>query len=222
MLEKTTIQYLKNLKNNNNRDWFEGNRDKYTAAKSDFEVLVASIIQYLGKKNEQYNLLKPKDCIFRINRDVRFSKDKSPYKNNFGAAFQIGGKKSANAGYYIHVEPGNSFVGGGIWMPEAEQLKKIRQEIDYNFNHFKKIISSKKFIDTYKELDKEGALSKPPKGYESNNEAIEYLKLKNFVTGVKVSDAQWCNTTILKEIKSYFDILTPLIIFLNEAVKKEQ
>lgn len=222
MLEKTTIQYLKNLKNNNNRDWFEVNRDKYTAAKSDFEVFVGSVIAYLGKKDEQYNILKPKDCIFRINRDVRFSKDKSPYKSNFGAAFQIGGKKSGNAGYYIHLEPGNSFVGGGIWMPEAEQLKKIRQEIDYNFKDFKKIVLSKKFIDTYKELDKEGGLSKPPKGYDANNEAVEYLKLKNFVTGVKISDEQWCNTNIMKEIKTYFDILTPFIIFLNEAVKKEQ
>lgn len=222
MLEKTTIEYLKNLKKNNNRDWFEGNRDKYTAAKSDFEVFVASILQYLGKKNEQYNLLKTKDCIFRINRDVRFSKDKSPYKNNFGAAFQIGGKKSGNAGYYIHVEPGNSFVGGGIWMPEAEQLKKIRQEIDYNFKDFKKIVFSKKFITTYKDLDKEGALSKPPKGYDADNEAVEYLKLKNFVTGVKVSDEQWYSTSILNQIKSNFDTLTPLIDFLNEAIKKEQ
>ena len=114
-----------------------------------------------AKKDEAIASLKAKDCVFRINRDVRFSKDKSPYKSNMGASFIKGGKKSVLSGYYFHCEPGNSFVGGGLWMPEVDGLKKLRQEIDYNFDEFKKIIGSKKFAATYKELSDRRYTFKP-------------------------------------------------------------
>src|ERR1051325_10599551 len=129
MLQTTTLKFLKDLKKNNTKEWFDANRKAYESAKKDFEGLVESVIEQFCKKDEEIGSLKPKDCMFRINRDIRFSKDKSPYKTNFGAFINKGGKKSIYAGYYFHCEPGENFVGGGLWMPMPDALKKVRQEI---------------------------------------------------------------------------------------------
>ena len=134
--------FLSALKKNNNKEWFEANRKEYETSKKWFEELFENLISGISKLDKGVADLKPKDCLFRINRDVRFGKDKSPYKSNFGAAIAQGGRKSPFGGYYIHIEPGASFIAGGIHMPESEVLKNIRQEIDYNFKDFKKIISS--------------------------------------------------------------------------------
>ena len=125
-----------------------------------------------------------KDCVFRINRDVRFSKNKDPYKTNMGASINSGGKKAMTAGYYFHFEPGGkSFVGGGLYMAEPDKIKKVRQEIDYNWTDFKKILDNKKFKQQYNNLDlSEGiSLVREPKGYEKDNPAIQYIKLKTIV-----------------------------------------
>lgn len=221
MLQPATIKFLKDLKKNNQRDWFEANRKHYEAAKTDFVSHVQNVIDRFGKNDEEIASLKAKDCVFRINRDVRFSKDKSPYKSNMGASFIKGGKKSVLAGYYFHCEPGSSFVGGGLWMPEVDGLKKLRQEIDYNFDEFKKIIGSKKFVATYKELsDSEGTrLSRPPKGYEADNPAIEYIKLKSFVAVTPVSDAELTDKNLVKKITDAFETLQPFIAFVNRALE---
>src|ERR1700734_3777017 len=116
MLAVATIKFLKDLKKNNNKPWFESNRKKYEDAKADFSKFIQGIIEKHAKKDKTLKDLKAKDCMFRINRDVRFSKDKSPYKTNFGASINRGGKKSLFAGYYFHCEPGESFAGGGLWM----------------------------------------------------------------------------------------------------------
>lgn len=218
MLQKNTIDFLKKLKNNNNKEWLVANRANYETAKADFELLTKEVLVLLTKWDSRYGDLKPKDCIFRINRDVRFSKDKSPYKTNFGAAFSPGGKKSIGGGFYIHVEPGKSFIGGGIWMPEPEQLRKIRQEIDYNYTAFKKIVSTKSFVTLFNELDKEASLKNPPKGYEPDNQAIEYLKLKSFVTGHSVSDSMLVDKELIKTIGVCYKTLNPLLTFLNTAI----
>ena len=221
MLQSTTIGFLKDLKKNNHRDWFEKNRHAYEAAKADFAGHVQNVIDKFGKKDEEIASLKAKDCVFRINRDVRFSKDKSPYKTNMGASFIKGGKKSVLSGYYFHCEPGNSFVGGGLWMPEVDGLKKLRQEIDYNFDEFKKIIGSKKFVTAYKELsESEGTrLSRPPKGYEAVNPAIEYIKLKSFVAMTPVTDAELTDINLVKKITKAFETLQPFIDFINRALE---
>ncbi len=221
MLQPATIKFLKDLKKNNQRDWFEANRKHYEAAKADFAGHVQNVIDKFGKKDEEIASLKAKDCVFRINRDVRFSKDKSPYKTNMGASFIKGGKKSVLSGYYFHCEPGNSFVGGGLWMPEVDGLKKLRQEIDYNFDEFKKIIGSKKFVAAYKELsDSEGTrLSRPPKGYEADNPAIEYIKLKSFVAMTPVTDAELTDKNLVKKITEAFETLQPFIHFINRALE---
>src|SRR4026207_2423805 len=146
MLQSSTLKFLKDLKKNNNKPWFDANRERYEEAKADFANFIQQVIDVHSKKDKTLASLKAKDCMFRINRDVRFSKDKSPYKTNFGASINKGGKKAfGSAGYYFHLEPGGSFTGGGLYGPAPEELKKTRQEIDYNFTDFKKIIHSKKF-----------------------------------------------------------------------------
>ena len=130
MLEPQTLRFLKQLKKNNNRNWFEAHRADYEAAKIDFQNFIQLVIDDLERKDLTIAGTNARECLFRINRDVRFSKDKSPYKTNFGASIKRGGKKSAFAGYYFHCEPGSSFIGGGLWMPESARLKNVRQEID--------------------------------------------------------------------------------------------
>ena len=168
MLQKSTLSFLKELKKNNTKEWFDTNRKKYEAAKADFAALTNAVIHGLGKKDPFVASLLAKDCTFRINRDVRFSKNKDPYKTNMGMYLSRGGKKSLFAGYYFHLEPGgNSFMGGGLYMPEPDVIKKVRQEIDYNWDEFSKIIKQKKFKTVYKELQREEGmvLSREPKGY---------------------------------------------------------
>ena len=155
MLQPTTLKFLKDLKKNNTREWFEKNRKSYEAAKEDFASLITAVIAQFGKKDNYLSNLTAKECVYRINRDVRFSKNKAPYKNNMAASMISGGKKSNLAGYYLHIEPGGkSIVGGGRYMVEPDQLKKIRQEIDYSWNEFNKIIHNKKFVACYKDLVK--------------------------------------------------------------------
>ncbi|NCI51745.1 DUF2461 domain-containing protein [Sediminibacterium roseum] len=222
MLQSSTLTFLKNLKKNNNREWFEKNRAAYEAAKEDMARLVDDVIRQFGKKEEGIAPLTAKECVYRINRDVRFSKNKAPYKNNMAASLIKGGKKAANAGYYIHIQPGGeSFIGGGRYMVEPSELKKIRQEIDYSWEEFEKIIGNKKFRSTYGELERgEGmALSREPKGYEKDNPAIEYIKLKSFVATTSLTDADLTGKDLVKKITAAFETLQPLIRFLNRALE---
>lgn len=222
MFQPTTLKFLKDLKKNNNKEWFEKNRKIYEAAKADYLNFVANIIKELQKKDASITGLDAKQCVFRINRDVRFSKDKSPYKSNMGASFNKGGKKVMNAGYYFHLEPGACFIAGGLWMPMPPKLKKIRQEIDYNFNEFKHIINNKKFKTTFKDLsrNKEYVLSRPPKDYEITNPAVEYLKLKSFIVSVKINDEDLLQKNFIKKVITVFETMCPLIYFLNKAIEE--
>ena len=136
MLQSSTIHFLKSLKKNNNKEWFDKNRSQYELAKNDYLSLVTKVLNELQGFDPTLLELQPKQCIFRLNRDVRFSKNKDPYKTNFGASFSKGAKKIQTAGYYFHLEPGANFVGGGLWMPMAPDLHKVRQEIDYCFKEF--------------------------------------------------------------------------------------
>jgi len=220
MLQTSTLKFLKDLKKNNSKPWFDANRKRYEEAKADFANFIQQVIDTHGKKDKTIAGIKAKDCLFRINRDIRFSKDKSPYKTNFGASINKGGKKAfSTAGYYFHLEPGQCFVGGGIYQPMPEELKKVRQEIDYNFKDFKKIIGSKKFKSFYGDLDKspEFLLSRVPKGYEPGNPAADYLRLKSFIAFVQLSDADLISNKLLKKTTEAFTVLQPLLDFINES-----
>jgi len=220
MLQAATIKFLQNLQKNNNRPWFEANRRSYEAAREDHFALVDQLIAGLAKFDVAVGNLSAKECVFRINRDVRFSKDKSPYKSNMGASFSGNGKKADEAGYYFHLEPGKSFAGGGIYMPQAATLAKIRQEIDYSFDEFKKITEHKTFKKYFpKGLEVIDTLSRPPKGYDENNPAIYYLKMKSFFVSAPFTDVSLQEKNIAKEIVKAFEAMKPLIDFLNKAVE---
>ena len=223
MLQNSTLKFLKDLKKNNHKTWFDENRKVYEAAKADYADLVNEVIKGLGKKDASIASLTAKECIFRINRDVRFSKNKDPYKTNMGMYLSRGGKKSLFSGYYFHLEPGGkSFAAGGLWMPEADVIKKVRQEIDYNWDEFNNIIRHKKFTAMYKTLQREEGmtLSREPKGYEKDNPAIEYIKLKSWVATTAFTDTQLTSNTLAKDIVTAFETLQPLIMFLNRGIEE--
>lgn len=220
MLQASTVRFLKDLKKNNNKPWFEENKDAYLASKLDVENFTRQVIEGLGKIDPDIAALQPKDVIFRIYRDVRFSKDKTPYKTNMGASFNRGGKKAPTAGYYLHIEPGESIAGGGLWMPMPSELAKVRQELDYNFDEWKKIIQRPAF-KKYFPLGIEGieTLSRPPKGYEENNPAIEFLKMKCFIVSHEFTDADLQSKTLLKDVLKTFETMKAFVDFLNRAME---
>lgn len=220
MIDQSTLKFLVDLKYNNNKPWFDDNRKRYESAKENFVSFIESVIRLFGEKDASIKHLKAKDCVFRINRDIRFSKDKSPYKTNFGAYINGEGKKSPKAGYYFHLEPGSSFTGGGMWQPPAEVLSKVRQEIDYNLLDFEKIIQSKKFKEVFKGLSAEegSVLSRVPKGYEPTNPAAEYLKYKSYVAIHNLKDKDLRSPDLAKQITMVFETLQPLNHFLNVAL----
>ena len=220
MLQPASLKFLTGLSKNNNKNWFQKNRNQYETARADFLVLVERLINSIAKFELAIGSLAVKDCIFRINRDVRFSKDKSPYKNNFACYFNKGGKKSNGAGYYLHLEPGKNFAGGGIWMPEKDGLAKIRQEIDYNFKEWKKLIGTDVFKKTFgKGVQSETTLIRPPKGYDECNPAIDYLKMKSFTVTRAFTDAEVLHKDFVKNVVKTFITMKPLVDFLNTAVE---
>ncbi len=220
MLQSSTLKFLKDLKKNNNKPWFDAHRKEYESAKADFIAFVQAIIDKHAKNDPTIKSITAKECIFRINRDIRFSKDKSPYKTNMGAYINRGGKKSIFGGYYFHCEPGQSFVGGGLWMPMPPELNKVRQEIDYNFDAFKKIITSKKFKSVYGDFSRESeyVLTRLPKGYEPTNPAAEYLKMKSFVALTSLKDSDLTSKDLVRKTTEAFTALQPLIEFINESL----
>ncbi len=222
MFQKSTLSFLKSVSKNNNKAWFDENRDLYLSAKIDFENFVQLLIKTTGSFDDTIKELQVKDCTFRLNRDIRFSKDKTPYKVNMGASINQGGKKSIFSGYYFHLEPGNkSFAGGGLWMPGAPELKKIRQEIDYNFDEFISIIKNKSFVENYRDLDTsdEFKLTNLPRGYDKTNPAAEYLKLKSFIATKQIKDDILVRPELISETKRAFEALMPFIKFLNRCLE---
>ncbi|HEY8959668.1 DUF2461 domain-containing protein [Chitinophaga sp.] len=218
MLQPSTLKFLKSLRLNNDKVWFDEHKTEYLSAKADFESIVQQLIDGLARQDSTIKGLQVKDCVFRIYKDVRFSKDKTPYKTNLGASFQAGGKKSTLAGYYFHLEPGgNSFAGGGIWMPAAPELKKLRQEIDYNFREFEQIISNKEFIKHFGKVEGD-ALKTAPQGYLPDNPAIAYLKLKSVIVSHPLTDEACTQPAMVKEILKTFALMQPLVQFINRAM----
>ncbi|MDB5193855.1 MAG: hypothetical protein JWQ96_3418 [Segetibacter sp.] len=222
MLQKATLEFIKELGENNDKSWFDANRKRYDTARADFDQLITKVIEGLAKSDIEIAWLKAKDCIFRINRDIRFTKDKAPYKDHMGASLNKAGRSSHFADYYFHCQPGNkSLVGGGLWLPEAKQLKQVRQEIDYCYDEFKCIITSKEFIKEYGNLEMNSyTLSRPPKGYEKDNPAIEYLKLKSIMCFTYIKDEELMSKDLVTKIVNAFKALQPLVKFINRAMEE--
>jgi len=219
MIQPSTLKFLKDLRKNNNKPWFDEHRDLYDGAKEDIISLVAELIRGIAVFDPPIGNLQPKECIFRINRDIRFSKDKTPYKTNMACYFNKAGKKGNGAGYYLHIEPGKSFAAGGIWMPATPDLAKIRQEIDYSFDEWKKLIGNSAFKKQFPTgLSGNEVLTRPPKGYDENNPAIDFIKMKNFVISKPFTDVEVQGRTFVKEVAKTFQQVNPLVNFLNKAI----
>ena len=216
--ELTSInQFLKKLANNNTREWMAENKPEYQATRKTFESMIGQLIEGIAAFDEGIVGLEAKKSVFRLNRDTRFSNDKSPYKLNYGASMSREGRKSPYASYYIHIKPGDNFVGGGMYMPDADTLKKVRQEIDYNADLLLKIIQNAGFVNVYGEMlgDK---LKTAPKGYPKDHENIELLKHKGFYFMHKFPDEELAADNFVEMQLERFRTVHPFVDFLNTAI----
>lgn len=209
--------FLADLCVHNNREWFDVNRDRYKIAKDKFEDIIEYLISEVAKFDSSVSDLTHKDCIFRIFRDTRFSNDKTPYKTNFGGYIVPGGKKCAQAGYYIHIEPDNSFVAGGIYMPPSSELLAIRQAIFSNISEFKSIIEEPEFYKTFGELQGE-VLKSIPRGFAKDFPYADLLKFKSYNVWVKKSDDDILNPNFLTEVIDLFKQMKAFNDFLNKSL----
>ncbi|MBK8710784.1 MAG: DUF2461 domain-containing protein [Niastella sp.] len=219
MIDPNTLKFLTILQKNNNKPWFDEHKQRYLEAKENFVNFVAELLESMCDFDKSLLHLEPKNCCFRINRDVRFSKNKMPYKNNMAAYINETGKKGEGPGYYFHMQPGKSFLAAGIWMPNPENLARIRQEIDYNYLQFKKIINNNTFKNEFPGgLSAEDKLKRPPKGYEESNPAIDVLKNKSFIVTHTLSDKEILNPSLTGNLSKSFKLAFPFIRFLKTAI----
>lgn len=212
------MQFLRDLSENNNREWFQNNKKRYDESREKVLFITEVVINEIRKFDPEIPLLDPKDCLFRIFRDVRFSNDKRPYKTNFGSFIAKGGRKSMHAGYYFHIEPSGSFVGGGIYMPATEPLKAIRQYIAENGEEFLSIINNKSFTKVYPEM-MDDKLKTAPKGYSPDHEFIDLLRYKSFAFSSQFDKSQILADNYIEKLVHSFKILQPVNRFLNDALK---
>ncbi|MBW8889324.1 MAG: DUF2461 domain-containing protein [Fibrobacteres bacterium] len=219
MLSKSTFAFLIDLKKHNDRDWFQAHKERYLAAKADFETLVGEVIRAISAFDKSIEHIDPAKCTFRIFRDARFSKDKSPYKTNMGAHIGVAEKKfQQKAGYYLHLEPGNCFLGGGAYRPEAAWLKAIREAIAEDGKFFRGVINAAAFKKQFGSMSGE-TLKKAPQGYPPEHPHIELLKHKDFLAMKTLKDADLLKPAFVKEAAAAFKALVPFNRFLNDVLE---
>ncbi|MFY8182564.1 MAG: DUF2461 domain-containing protein [Flavobacterium sp.] len=224
MITKEALQFLADLIANNNTEWMHENKKRYESYKKDYHNFIASILNEMKPLDKSLEPLEVKNCTFRINRDIRFSKDKSPYKTNMGV-WMSQNKNSKNApGYYIHFEKGNCFIAGGVWCPEPNELKLIRKEIEFFHDDLEAIVANKTFKNEFKELtrDESNTLKKAPKDFDPNHPAIEFLKLKSFTASHKIDEKLFTDKDFSKIIAQKLIALKPMNDFLRRALETEE
>ncbi|MFL0161824.1 DUF2461 domain-containing protein [Aquirufa salirivi] len=213
-IPSSLLTFLSDLKENNTREWFGENKDRFLEQKSAFDQFTIQLISLFGDF-ENMDGVELKHCSYRIYRDVRFAKDKAPYKTWFSASFSEGGRKSGLMDYYVHIEPGGkSFLGGGMYSPTPEQLALFRQEIDYNAKHLKEIIYAPTFLKVFGEAEGD-ALKTMPKGYGVDHPEIELLKKKQLFFWRKYSDSEVLNPKFVETLIQDAQVLKPYLDFLN-------
>ena len=223
MLSKDSLQFLDDLKANNNRDWFLDNKKQYEVFKKDYQQLVADFLDAMKPLDPTLEMLEVKNCTFRINRDIRFSKDKSPYKDHVGIWMSSGAKGMNRSGYYVHIARAGSFIAGGFYCPEAEDLKKVRKEIAFFHEDLEEIMNNKSFQKEFGDFDRNenNLLKNPPRGYEKDHPAIEFLKLKSFETSQKFNIEEVLKEAFVSKITQKLIVLKPLNDFINRALTAE-
>ncbi len=220
-LHPKTLSFLRQLKKNNNKVWFNQHWTEFEEIRGSVLRFTEYLLIQLTAYHPPLKYVEPSQCMFRIHRDIRFTADKSPYKTHIGIAIGPEGRKTKGPVFYVHLEAGNSFVGGGCWMPDPKQLTKIRQEIDYRYHDFMTIINSKSFRKTFGNLDQSMRLRRAPKDYDINHPAIEFLKLKSFTCSASVSDRLVTSTAFLPTVVRLYRRIQPLLRFLDEATAED-
>ena len=210
-IETSTIKFLKDLEKNNNREWFQSNKDKYENTLQNIKEVSAEVKEKLSKKD-----LIEDAKVFRIYRDVRFSKDKAPYKNNLGVHFTRATKK-LRGGYYLHIQPGESFAGGGFWAPSPEDLKRIRDEFAFDTKTIRRITSGKTFVKYFGTLGGD-ELKTAPSGYDRNHPGIDLIRKKQFVVMRKFTDKEVTDKNFVKEVVATFEAMRPFFDYMSEVL----
>lgn len=217
-IQKSTLTFLSDLRRNNDREWFSSNRSRYIEAKANFESFVQAVIDEIVKFDPILTGLEAKSCTYRINRDIRFSNDKTIYKTHMGAFIVKGGKKNGDryAGYYVHAEPGNhSMIAGGAYIPPMPWLTSIREKIDENGDKFIKILNNKDFKKYFGEIEGE-KLKSAPKGFTRDHPNIELLRMKSFLASRIISDKEIVSDSVFDFIIKASKAMKPLNDFLND------
>ena len=217
MIEHSTLDFLKKLKNNNDRTWFNDHKDEFRDALTNFTDLVAILLHNISGFDDSLIGVQPKECLFRIYRDVRFSKDKSPYKTWFSASMKGGGKNEIFPGYYIHLEPGNIYLGGGVWHPQKETLQNIREYFVDHHTELEKIVLGKTFKNHFGEMGGE-QLKTAPKGYPKDHPQIRWLRYKDFLAGCSKNDIDITSEKIISDFTGDYKAMFPFIQFLRKAI----
>ena len=213
------LTFLGQLQANNHKAWMDANKADCQQARSTLLDVAEHLIKHMGSLDPDVASLTPQSCIFRINRDIRFSKHKAPYKSNMGIYLAKGGRHSGYAGYYLHLEPDNrSFIGGGLYQPEPAALKRIRQEIDYQAADLNQILAEPRFKALFGPLQGE-KLQRPPQGYSEDHPQIALLKLKSFTAVHPITDQAVTQDDFLPYTLEAFRVMMPLVRFLNTALE---
>ena len=221
MIHNSTLTFLKQLKRHNNRAWFAKNKPKYEAARENFEDFVGELILAIGSFDPSVRGLMAKDALFRIYRDMRFSKDKSPYKTHFGVAVVAGGRKSGRAGYYFHLAPSKSSLAGGLHGVPSKQLTSLRRAIDRDGKMLKRIITSRQFRSTFGEMQGD-QLKSAPRGYATDHPYINLLRYKDFLAIHPLADSKVLSGNLVKNCVRVFKAMRPFNDFLNRAVHEAE
>jgi uncharacterized protein (TIGR02453 family) len=221
MLSNHTLEFFRELRENNHKAWFDINRKRYEDVKKDYHRLIEEILLKMQIFDKSLSHLHVKDCTFRINRDIRFSKDKTPYKTHLSIIMSPFGKSMENAAYYVHLDENNgSFAGGGIYMPGSETLKKIRAEISGFYEDLEEILTSKDFAKTFQGLDSDEnvVLTRPPKGYDAEHPAIELLKFKSFTATKPLDNKLLTDPKGVEAVAEILKKIKPLNDFINRGL----
>jgi len=200
------------------------NKKRYESYKKDYHGFIATVLNAMKPLDTSLEALEVKNCTFRINRDIRFSKDKSPYKTNIGVWLTTNKLRKNSPGYYIHFEKGNCFIAGGVWCPETDELKRIRKEIAFFYEDLEEIVGDKKFKSAFDTITREEGqvLKTAPKGYEPNHPAIEFLKLKSFTVSQKIDDKVFTDASFASKIAEKLILMKPFNDFLTRALETEE
>jgi len=212
------LNFISELKENNNRDWFNANKTSYQESLEVYRGFAGDLLKGISIFDPTIGNLEPKDTIFRIYKDVRFSKDKLPYKTHFGCWIAKGGRKSSDAGYYFHLEPGSSFMAAGVWMPPSEQLKLIRQEIMYQPESFLKLINTPEMKQHYERGGKEDRLKKGPSGFPKDFKYMEEIKYKHYIWSRNYSDSDIKQSGFASRVVKDYQGLFPMVSYLNHSM----